>query len=236
MKLFEVFRDTSFSIMNKDEMEILFHLGTWTGLRLIDCALMQWDYINTDTGKISCVPIKTKKSGKRVIIPIHHLLNKALEKAKEWKDQGSKYVLPETAERYKRNPFGVQEDTAKVIRHAGFETTREIEGERRIRKINVYGFHSLRHSFVSFCAKYGVPLAVVQSIVGHGNPAMTRHYVHIGDEAVKQAINALPQGQHLLADNAPEKPDSQKIKEAVALLNSKAQLTGTDKQLLKILR
>lgn len=236
MSLFEVFKDSSFSLMNKDEIEIMFHLATWTGLRLIDCALMQWDYINMHSGRISCVPIKTKKTGKRVIIPIHPLLNKALKKAQKWENKNSKYVLPKTAERYKRNPFGVQEDTAKVIKHAGFETTKDIEGERRIRKINVYGFHSLRHSFVSFCAKYGVPLAVVQSIVGHGNPAMTRHYVHIGDEAVKQAINALPQGKHLLDDTALEKTDSQKIKEAIALLNSKPKLIKTDKQLLKILQ
>ena len=35
-------------------------------------------------------------------------------------------------------------------------------------------------------------MPVVQSIVGHGSPAITRHYVHIGESAARQAINALP--------------------------------------------
>jgi hypothetical protein len=86
---------------------------------------------------------------------------------------------------------------------------------------------------VSFCAKAEVPLPVVQAIVGHGNPAITRHYIHIGEESIKQAINALPQGNLL--------PESQgtideKAKEVVALLNAKPQLIETEMQVLKILQ
>ena len=54
------------------------------------------------------------------------------------------------------------------------------------------GFHSLRHSFVSLCANAGVPLAAVQAIVGHSSPAMTRHYSHLGIEAARGAVAALP--------------------------------------------
>jgi integrase len=42
-------------------------------------------------------------------------------------------------------------------------------GKRAVVEI---GFHSLRHSFVSMCRTSNVPLAVVESIVGHSNPAM----------------------------------------------------------------
>ena len=33
---------------------------------------------------------------------------------------------------------------------------------------------------------------MVASIVGHGSPAMTRHYAHISDAAKSKAIDALP--------------------------------------------
>jgi hypothetical protein len=35
-------------------------------------------------------------------------------------------------------------------------------------------------------------LAVVESIVGHSNPSMTRHYTHIGELAAGRAVAALP--------------------------------------------
>ena len=54
------------------------------------------------------------------------------------------------------------------------------------------GFHSLRHTFVSLSANAGVPLAVVQSIVGHSSPVMTRHYYHASDDALKGAVAAIP--------------------------------------------
>ena len=51
-------------------------------------------------------------------------------------------------------------------------------------------FHS--HTFVSLCCEANVPLAVVEAIVGHANPAMTRHYTHIGEAAASAAVAALP--------------------------------------------
>lgn len=71
-------------------------------------------------------------------------------------------------------------------------------------------------------------MPVVQSIVGHGSPAITRHYVHIGEGAARQAIDALPQGK-----NTSEKSDCQKLKEIFDILNSKAVLTDSDKQILE---
>lgn len=35
-------------------------------------------------------------------------------------------------------------------------------------------------------------MAVVQAIVGHSNPAMTRHYYHESEEALRGVISALP--------------------------------------------
>ena len=55
----------------------------------------------------------------------------------------------------------------------GIETTRVPEG--RTRAISVKDLHSCRHTFCYYAGLAGIPLAVVQSIVGHMSPAMTAH-------------------------------------------------------------
>jgi integrase len=68
----------------------------------------------------------------------------------------------------------------------------QADREVGLRKIVRVGFHSLRHSFVSLCNEAGVPLSVVQSMVGHSSPAMTRIYSHTSELAAKNAILSLP--------------------------------------------
>lgn len=64
--------------------------------------------------------------------------------------------------------------------------------EGRSRKSVVASFHSLRHTFVSISANAGVPLPVVQSIVGHCSTAMTQHYYHESENALRQTVEAIP--------------------------------------------
>jgi hypothetical protein len=106
-------------------------------------------------------------------------------------DQSGEYVMPEYAAAYLKRNSTV---TARIQTHfadCGIVTAAP-ERKQRVRRGVEVGFHSLRHSFVSLCANAGVPLAAVQSLVGHSNPAMTRHYTHIGIEAAQGAIAALP--------------------------------------------
>lgn len=42
------------------------------------------------------------------------------------------------------------------------------------------------------CRETNAPLAVVEAIVGHSNPAMTRHYTHVSELAAGHAVAALP--------------------------------------------
>ena len=70
----------------------------------------------------------------------------------------------------------------------------------RSRRSVVASFHSLRHTFVSLSANAGVPLAAVQAIVGHTSTAMTRHYYHENEDALRRAVDAIPA---IGARNAP---------------------------------
>ncbi len=171
------------------EMRTLFAVGVYTGLRLGDCALLDWGEVDLARSRICLIPRKTKRHahGKPVVIPIHPTLADILAEIPTKKRKG--YVVPELAELYERNNSLLCRRISAVFAAAGISTQSKKEGERA--KVDV-GFHSLRHTFVSLSANAGAPLAVVQSIVGHSNPAMTRHYFHESEAALTSAVAALP--------------------------------------------
>ena len=185
--LLAVFDDAGMSMPHKDEMRVLFHLGAFTGVRLADAVNLKWR--NVDIGK-GTILVKTRKTGQDVILPIHPLLAMRLRGADAWRDNTGN-VLPNLVRRYSQTRRGVTQECQKVFTMIGLDVTGErIEG--RSRRPAQYGFHSLRHTFVSICASQGVPMAAVQAIVGHANPAMTRHYTHLGVESLRSAVNCIP--------------------------------------------
>ena len=209
---------------------------------------MEWSNIDFERRLISYIPRKTaRKTGyRKVTLPMKTELYEALVDAVKWKgDNKSRenYILPHIADRYARNHTGIQKDVMKIIHCAtGEETTADkgcLPGQRKL-AANIYSLHSFRHTFVSFCANAGVPLAVVAEIVGHGNPAMTEHYSHISTESKMSAIEALPsfstpasQGQDDVVIDEPlslqrkaiadalEKADSKVLDEVEQLLQSR---------------
>lgn len=173
------------------EMRILFELGIYTGLRLGDCALLEWGSVDLVRNLIVLAPHKTMKhhNGKPVFIPLHQTLAGLLETIPADKRNG--YVLPSTAETYKRDASAVSKQIQRVFEANGIKTQSDEKSASGKAQIDV-GFHSLRHTYVSLSVNAGVPLAYVQSIVGHANPAMTRHYYHESLSALRGAVAALP--------------------------------------------
>lgn len=175
--------------MAKGEMRLLIALGIYTGLRLGDCACLRWDNIDMVKRLISVIPMKTaRRTQKRVVIPIHPVLLNLMEEVSEKQRKG--FLLPGCEARYHQFNAALAKDVAKLFQAVGLETKAKIEGVKRRRPDA--GFHSLRHTFVSLCAAGGVPQSVVQALVGHGSPAMTQYYTHIGIATAKSAIDALP--------------------------------------------
>ena len=174
----------------KGEMRLLFAVGIYTGLRLGDAATLDWSNIDLVRGIISVIPQKTARHahGKRTLIPIHPTLAGMLAEIPPEERTG--YVMPETAATYLADDTKLSRRIQKIFESCGIRTTRKEEGNTRAR-VEV-GFHSLRHTFVSLSANAGVPLALVQAIVGHSNPAMTRHYFHESEAALQSAVAALP--------------------------------------------
>lgn len=189
----------------KGELRLLLALGIYTGMRLGDCATLRWGEVDMDRGIIRRVPNKTaRRHPKPVIIPIHATLRALLTEIPRAKQR--EYVLPGMASRYAKgayrltdviqehfiscgvNPYKPDTGFVEKVGKDG-KTKREHTGTRAVVEV---GFHSLRHSFVSLCRGANAPLSVVESIVGHASPAMTRHYTHTGEEAAVLAVSALP--------------------------------------------
>ena len=81
------------------------------------------------------------------------------------------------------------------------------------------GFHSLRHSFVSLSANAGANLAAVQAVIGHTNPAMTRHYLHADQENVKQAVALLPNVTGVMTERELEALAKERLRKVVEALD-----------------
>ena len=187
------------------EMRLLFALGIYTGLRLGDAATLRWAETDLPRHEIRRIPNKiARRKPKTVTIPIHPVLGAMLAKIPP--AMRGEYVLPDTAELYMRRIPALSSQiqdhfTACGIRTVKRGTGMKIEtganGEPRAvhtgkRAVLEVGFHSLRHTFVSLCREANAPLAVVEAIVGHSNPAMTRHYTHISESAARAAVATLP--------------------------------------------
>jgi len=173
------------------ELRLLFALGVYTGLRLGDCATLRWAEVDLTRGFIRRIPNKTaRRNAKPVIVPIHPILRGMLAEAPA--ERRADYVLPETAELYSRRTDLVTDLVQRHFQACGIKPHKPGTGKDGKRAVVEVGFHSLRHTFVSLCRESNAPLAVVESIVGHSNPAMTRHYTHVGELAAGRAVAALP--------------------------------------------
>ena len=191
-QLRDVLADTVHKVMNKPEIRVVYYVGMYAGQRLKDCVLLQWQNVDMEHQRIF---VKQFKTGKEVTIPIAPQLFEVLKEAQKWRvDQ---YVCPKTAARYNKvNAVGknvgnnlVNIDVLRAIRWIGLEPSVDVPG--RDKKMTVYGFHSLRHSFCSFCAEAGVPKAVLLSILGTQSDIADKYYTHVGDAAQREAINAI---------------------------------------------
>jgi integrase len=229
-QLRDVLADDQYKVMNKPEIRVIYYLGMFTGQRLKDCVLLQWQNIDMDRKRIY---VKQFKTGKEVTIPMAEELFQVLTEALEWRED--QYVCPKSAARYnKQNREGknvgnnlVNIDVLRVIRWIGLEPSISVPG--RNKKMTVYGFHSLRHSFASFCAEAGVPKAVLLSILGTDSDIADKYYTHVGEDAQQLAINAI-------SDIRNGKSAQEKVTAALALLNNNTEITpDLREQLIQIL-
>lgn len=162
----------------------LFLTGICTGMREGDICLLKSKEINLNTNWIDR---KTLKTGKQVTIPIMSALRAYLSML----SLKGKYAFPELAKQYTARSTKIGADVTKFLESIGIESIREVPG--RSRRVSVRDIHSLRHTFAYMSALAGIPLPVVQSVLGHMDSKMTQDYMNHASAGAKQKyLAALP--------------------------------------------
>ena len=164
------------------ELRVLFALGAFTGLRMSDCARLEWERVDGKAKTIKLRPHKTKYStGVWVYLPIHPYLLRVLGKPKK-----SGYIMPELA------AWPEWKLSTAVQAHfmaCGLAESVKLSTHRR-RSCTV-GFHSFRSTFISMMADAGAPLAMVQQLVGHVSAELTQLYYRSSLESARAVMNRL---------------------------------------------
>ena len=189
----------------------LFMMAVWTGLREGDICTLKWSEVDLVRRLITR---KTRKTGATVQIPISDQLYSLLVTTPRTE---SEYVFPEHANMYLTNSSGVSYRIKQFLEGLGIETTRTPEG--RTRAISVKDLHSCRHTFCYYAGLAGIPLAVVQSIVGHMSPAMTAHYsAHASIEDKRRGMERLSFFKPEALPAAVEEPERTELRSMINTL------------------
>jgi integrase len=172
--LLEYIDSEKFLLSNQQEWKILFCLGVYTGMRLIDCCLLKRGDIDWDNGIISVTPEKTKRIRRKVTIPIFDPLKEVLGPFICDLDKDD-YVIPQIAKSYQHYSCTVKRNVVSIFEAAGFETKIEVPGRKNSQ--SVIGFHSLRGSLASKLLNSGVPISVVKEIIGDNIKTIEDYYL-----------------------------------------------------------
>lgn len=159
------------------EIKLLFTIGAYTGLRLKDAVSLKYEQIKNNI--ICLTPVKTQKYGTKVQIPLHPEIKNMLSNRRG-------YIMPTLA---KLSGDALSGRVQKVFKDAGFHSEDSTIGRQR--KACIYGFHSLRHTFVSRLANSGVSLALIGKMTGHTTEKMTDHYYEADMESLRKAIKSI---------------------------------------------
>jgi site-specific recombinase XerD len=143
-------------------------LALRTGLRSIDIANLKLLNIKWKT---STIEIVQEKTGRPLILPLLNEIGNALADyiLNGRPDSQEPYIFLRAQAPYQRLSlhsacYGV---SCKIMHDAGIR-----QGDQH-RK----GFHCLRHSIAARMLVQGVPLPVISTILGHGNPGSTKTYL-----------------------------------------------------------
>ena len=201
----------------------LFILAISTALREGDICTLRWDDVDLDHKVITKKMNKTKHT---VEIPMMPPLETYLKQLHAQRGEGeySEYVLPEHAKMYLTNNSGVSYRIKKFLEGScGIVTTKKVEG--RARAVSVKDLHSCRHTFCYYAGLCGIPLAVVQSIVGHMSPEMTKHYsAHATISDKREMMKNMPEFLSLAPEPQQQLPENTEAdaerKALIALIQS----------------
>jgi len=163
-------------------------LGFSSGLRLRDCSELRWS--NVDLGK-AIITVKTRKTGKTVVVPIHPRFGAWLLK-QSIRGIGKAPVFPSLVGKSGSGKSGLSSQFGRIMDRAGIKGRLLREGTGAGRSYSSLSFHSLRHTFNAALANAGVSVELRQELVGHASADMNKQYLHPDVEVLRDAVLRLP--------------------------------------------
>ena len=167
------------------EWQTLILLGYFVGARLGDCVQMKWDNVYAEQG---VVVYHQKKTGKKVIVPMHYHIIEHLNYLATFGTTG--FLCPKLAGKGAGGKHGLSEGFKRIVKKAGIDPM-TVPG-KGLRQFTKRTFHSLRHSFNSALANAGVAEEIRMKLTGHQSRPMNERYTHLQVATLKSAVGTLP--------------------------------------------
>jgi site-specific recombinase XerD len=143
-------------------------LALRTGLRSIDIANLKLLDIKWKTGTIEIIQVKT---GQPLILPLLDEVGNAMAdyilNGRPYSNESYIFLRTQAPFQKLSSHSACYAVSCKILHDAGI---RQGDNERK-------GFHCLRHSLAARMLAQEVPLPVISSILGHGNPESTKTYL-----------------------------------------------------------
>ena len=162
------------------EWKTMLLVGSFTGLRLSDCAGLEWKGVDLAAGTITTT---MQKTGKEITIPMHPSLLAHFETL-AGTDAPEQFVMPTLAAKRGGGRSGLSQGFTSLLRTAGVPAV-DAKGNPR-------SFHSLRHGFTSRLANAGIAPELRMKLTGHQSAAIHQGYTHLEMETLRGAVGKLP--------------------------------------------
>ena len=180
-----------FDFANKPYLERVrdkFIVASWTGLRYSDLPQITPDKIKGDF-----IELKQKKTGKKVVIPVHITVKEILNKYNG--------TLPKTISNQKYNEYlkeaanlaGINEIFIKTASNKG------MRHEKKYHKYELISSHTARRSFCTNAYKDNIPTLAIMAISGHKTETAFLKYIKAdGKEHAEKVLKAWRQSGELM--------------------------------------
>jgi len=155
-----------------DRVRDLFLVGCWTGLRFSD-----FNAIGSKNIKDDMIEIETKKTGEKVVIPIHDVIKTIIRKYEGLTENS----LPPSISNVKMNEY--LKELGKEAGFTDFEQIRKFKAGNIIientPRYNLMSTHTARRSFATNMYLLGVPTISIMAITGHRTEKAFLNYIKV---------------------------------------------------------
>ena len=161
-------------------------VGINTGLRRGDLTNLTWGSIDTNGDDTWFLKLKTSKTGKSIVVPIHPDLREWLET--RTRGVGKAPVFPALAGKSGSGKSGISMQFKRLMERAGVQGRVLRTGKGEGRTTTSLTLHSLRDTFISRLANAGVAEDVRMKLVAHQTKSIHRGYTHLEIDTFKSAV------------------------------------------------